>query len=58
MTKKHFEAIAAAMKLMRDLEDNPVERAGMDKAIYTLAAVCAESNGRFQYNRFTRACGL
>jgi hypothetical protein len=58
VTKKHFEAIAAAMKLMRDLEDDPAEREGMDKAIYTLASVCAESNPRFQYNRFTRACGL
>jgi hypothetical protein len=55
MTRKHFEAIAAAMRDLREKSDNTDS---VDEASRALAAVCAESNGRFDNSRFLRACGV
>ena len=63
MTRKDFEAIAAAVREMR--HDEPRERdklTGHRGAVYKLAEkladVCAGSNGRFDKGRFLRVCGV
>jgi hypothetical protein len=63
ITRKHFEAIAAAVSEMRHDEPKGRERLlGHRNAVYTMADkiadVCAESNGCFDKARFLRACGV
>jgi hypothetical protein len=68
MTKKHFNAIAAAIRTAR--EDACAGRSGyapehVDAAMLAtariardIAAVCADDNPRFDRVRFLAACGL
>lgn len=53
MTKKHFVAIAGALRELRDKSDNTDS---VDDAARAIAVVCAESNPRFDYARFLSAC--
>jgi hypothetical protein len=53
MTRKHFEAIASAI---RELQHG--DSIDIDKLARDIADVCAESNSRFDYSRFLRACGV
>jgi hypothetical protein len=61
MTRKHFEAIAAAVKEVR--EDPIVCKTlgaldGVNVVANYLATMCAHSNERFDRGRFLRACGV
>src|SRR5439155_9320453 len=65
MTKKHFEQIAKAMRNLRTFEAHDQEMSEtVARAVrYTsvvdaLASVCAESNPRFDRDRFLQACGI
>ena len=59
MTRKHFEAIAAALQEARNCCTGcPSETAGVDIAIREITKACASFNGRFDNDRFERACGL
>jgi hypothetical protein len=59
MTRKDFEAIA---KAVRNATDEAVacemgdELTGINMVVRHLAIMCAESNERFDKDRFLRAC--
>ncbi len=53
MTKKHFVAIAAAIKELWENSDN-VD--AVDEVARAIADVCADSNPRFNRARFLSAC--
>jgi hypothetical protein len=67
MTRKHFEALAAALKAaQRDPElvpdDAPVDTQYADDkwldAVYAVTDVCASFNPNFDRARFLKACGV
>ncbi len=58
MTRKHFEALALAMREARAVARSQTELNGVDIAIRALTDVCADFNGQFDRDRFERACGL
>lgn len=73
MTRKNFNAIAAAINQVatsaRELRDMPNQSKGsaaqgaarffgIQYAAEAIANVCAESNPRFDRNRFLTACGV
>jgi len=61
MTKKHFEAMAAAfveVRAIQDIQESAEARAALDMLAMTLSRTCAESNPRFDKGRFIRACGV
>jgi hypothetical protein len=51
MSKKQFEAIAAAIRELRHGDSIDI-----DKMASTIATVCAGSNDRFDEERFLKAC--
>jgi len=51
MTRKHFNAIAAAIAEIRSASERK-------RVAELLAAVCAAFNSRFDRARFFRACGV
>lgn len=55
MSRKHFIAIAAAIRENLDSTDNKEAITIMARAI---ADVCAGANGQFDRGRFLRACGV
>jgi len=63
-TKKHFEVVAALLKGLRKLpiataeHDEGTVRATLDATTEAFADVFAGGNGRFDRDRFLRACGL
>lgn len=57
MTKKHFEAIATALREARELADGADGPAGVDIAIRAIADACEDFNDHFDRDRFERACG-
>ncbi len=52
MTRKHFEAIAAAVR------DTPMEASARRELASNLASVCRGVNDRFDRQRFLTACGV
>ena len=61
MTRKHFDAIAAAVREVREgkyVAENMDVMIGTTLVARKIAAVCAESNERFNVKRFLRACGV
>jgi hypothetical protein len=51
MSRKHFEAIAKAIKEITNADERK-------RAAEILASVCAASNPRFNRSRFLNACGV
>jgi hypothetical protein len=62
VTREHFEAIAAAIALVRPDKVCPNPSNGMfiswNDCVVQLARVCADSNPRFDRDRFLKACGV
>lgn len=67
MTKKHFQALADALKdthdrLTRIQASRPVDCAdalmGWRQTVNDVADVCAQTNPRFNRARFLKACGV
>lgn len=68
MTRKHFEAIAAAIKSQLDNSVAPGQtkvsqhtlgyRAGIEAAAFQFARIAASDNPRFDTLRFLSACGI
>jgi hypothetical protein len=65
MTRKHFAAIARAMKELRKFEVEDAELSSENvrvvrysSVVDALAGLCAESNARFNRDRFLEACGI
>lgn len=58
MSRKHFEAIAAAIANNRGTDDPPMVRKALDDVAQDLAAVFAADNPRFDSARFLAACGV
>ncbi len=64
MTRKHFQQIANAMQSLRKFEVNDAELSEdvrvvrYSSVVDGLAKVLAESNPRFDRNRFLDACGI
>ena len=57
MTRKHFEAIAHALKVERPDSIAKAERITWERIVRTMADVCASTNGAFDRGRFYAACG-
>jgi hypothetical protein len=69
MTKKHFEALAAALKFIKP-SGNPVcppkdvkvflagQQREWDYAVEATADVCSKFNPNFDRARFLKACGV
>ena len=57
MTRKHFNAIAAAMRVMTDADVSAEVREALEETITRLATVCMEFNSNFDLERFSGACG-
>lgn len=55
MTKKHFVAIAAAI---RENLDSTSDKDVVEQMARNIANVCASTNGQFDRGRFLRACGV
>ena len=51
MTKRHFEVLAAAISLIDSIENRI-------KIAQATAEVCRQSNPRFHYGMFMKACGI
>jgi hypothetical protein len=65
MTKKHFNAIADAMRYMRKIEIDDIEGSAtgvrvvkFSSVVDALAGIMADSNPKFDRNRFLAACGI
>jgi hypothetical protein len=58
MTRKHYVALAAAMRDVLDGADNGDVRIGVECAIDAVSHVCKADNHRFDYRTFYDACGL
>jgi hypothetical protein len=61
MTRKDFGAIAAAVTKARKfplIAESEDRLAVVDMLAAFLASACAESNGRFNEDRFLQACGV
>ena len=61
MARKQFVAIATEVADVRAIADgtgSPEALAAVDLLAERLASVCAGENGRFDRDRFLRACGL
>jgi len=61
MTRKDFEALASAIRSVREtptVTESDGCLATADCIPLAIAEVCAESNDRFNENRFLRACGI
>lgn len=65
MTRKHFKQIADAMQSLRKIEIDDVENSATNvrvvkfsSVVDALAGVLAETNPRFDRDRFIAACGI
>jgi hypothetical protein len=58
MSKKHFVRMAAEFKTVLEALDMPEARAGVILAIEAFMRMAEDCNGRFDRDRFRRACGL
>jgi hypothetical protein len=64
MTRRHFIALAAALRAARPFPDGDTpavllaELRGWRHAVEATATACAESNPNFDRSRFLRAAGL
>lgn len=65
MTRKHFKQIADAMQSLRKIEIDDLENSATNvrvvkfsSVVDALARVLAESNPRFDRDRFLTACGI
>ncbi len=58
MTRKDFEAIAAAMKSIRPPNALTSEYTLWHRAVHEMCVVCARHNSLFDYNKFRAACGV
>jgi hypothetical protein len=58
MTKRDFEAIAAVVLDLWASADSVSERYMVEDTAHALADVCAESNEKFDRDRFLQACGV
>lgn len=58
MSKKHFVALAREFRDLLENEESQEARAALKMAIMRVAAVCKESNCRFNKDRFYEACGI
>lgn len=57
MSKKHFKALADVLSEHRP-QSSPVLYAQWLQLVKAIAGVCADCNGRFDRQRFYRACGV
>lgn len=58
MTKKHFNALAAALKENRFLPGNEAADVQWERCVEGVASVCVEFAPRFDRARFLAACGV
>ncbi|MCU1271133.1 MAG: hypothetical protein JWN74_2427 [Acidobacteriaceae bacterium] len=65
MTRKHFRQIADALRYMRKIEIDDVEMSAtgvrvvkFSSVVDALAGILAESNPRFNRDKFLEACGI
>lgn len=57
MTRKHFIALAEALKAARPSIIRPEEEKGWRKAVEAVASAARQFNPRFNPDRFRDACG-
>lgn len=58
MSRKHFAALARALRAELESADTLDKWEGVVEAIVAIAGVCADFNSRFDRGRFYDACGL
>jgi hypothetical protein len=58
MSKKHFEALAAALATMKPDDPQSASYAQWTWDVDRVAGVCASFNTRFDSARFLKACGV
>lgn len=60
MTKKHFQALADALKSVRDdaMGKTVSQYEIWEECCAAISAVCGDHNPRFDRSRFLTACGL
>jgi hypothetical protein len=57
MTRKHFKALAQALKSERPSVDWGNKHLQWTQDVKAIAEVCAKFNEDFDFNRFFEACG-
>ena len=61
MSRKHFEALAAALRSNAPSPESSLYEVEADlfaRIVNAVAGACERANPRFDYERFERACGL
>lgn len=58
MSRKHFRAIADAIKAERSTTTDPAALEALDRVAQALAFTLASTNDRFDRSRFLAACGV
>jgi hypothetical protein len=58
MTKKHFIAMASEFKIILKNAEGEKARAAVIECIESFMFIAAGTNGRFDHDRFSTACGM
>ena len=58
MTKKHYEAIAAQIRIVRSMTKDVVARRSLEQVVQNLVFFFTQDNKNFDRTRFLEACAI